>query len=174
MIEGTGEYYVHINGQLVGVYRAMFAADVPLNTNQGRMQANMLTNVVATAGKAAGAIIGGAVGGVSGAMFGAGIGENIAGTITGNQHYAMSTPAIGGLASMQCSAYPRVIAKITKMFKDGYGYEQVLGANRSTAYVRLSECSGFTKTVNYKCDIIVATDGEKTEIEQLLNGGVMI
>lgn len=174
MIEGTGEYYVHINGQLVGIYRAMFAADVPLNTNQGRMQANMLTNVMATASRAAGAIIGGAVGGVSGALFGANIGENIMGSTLGNQHYAMSTPAIGGLASMQCSAYPRVIAKIPKMFKDGYGFEQVLGANRSTAYMRLSECTGFTKTVNYKCDIIVATDGEKAEIEQLLNGGVMI
>lgn len=174
MIDGTGEYYVHINRQLVGIYRVMFAADVPLNTNQGRMQANMLTNVVATAGKAAGAIIGGVVGGVGGAMAGANVGENIAGSVLGNQHYAMSTPAIGGLASMQCNGYPRVMAKIPKMFKDGYGFEQVLGASRSTAYMRLSECNGFTKTVNYKCDIIVATDGEKTEIEQLLNGGVMI
>jgi hypothetical protein len=174
MIDGTGEYYVHINRQLIGIYRVMFAADVPLNTNQGRMQANMLTNVIATAGKAAGAIIGGVVGGVGGAMAGANIGENVAGSTLGNQHYAMSTPAIGGLASMQCMGYPRVMAKIPKMFKDGYGFEQVLGANRSTAYMRLSECSGFTKTVNYKCDIIVATDGEKTEIEQLLNEGVMI
>lgn len=174
MIDGTGEYYVHINGQLIGIYRVMFAADVPLNTNQGRMQANMLTNVVASVGKAAGAIIGGVVGGPGGAMTGAGLGENIAGSALGNQHYAMSTPAIGGLTSMQCEGFPRVMAKIPKMFKDGYGYEQVLGANRSTAYMRLSECTGFTKTVNYKCDIIVATDGEKAQIEQLLNAGVMI
>lgn len=174
LIEGMGEYYVHINRQLVGIYRVMFAADVPINTNQGRMQANMLTNVVSGVGKAAGAIIGGAVGGVGGAMFGAGIGQNVAGSITGGQHYAMTNPAIGGLASMQCSGFPRVIAKIPKMFKDGYGYEQVLGANRSTAYMRLNECRGFTKTVNYKCDIIVATDAEKHEIESLLDNGVMI
>lgn len=174
LIEGMGEYYVHINRQLVGIYRVMFAADVPINTNQGRMQANMLTNVVSGVGKAAGAIIGGAVGGIGGAMFGAGIGQNVAGSITGGQHYAMTNPAIGGLASMQCSGFPRVIAKIPKMFKDGYGYEQVLGANRSTAYMRLNECRGFTKTVNYKCDIIVATDAEKREIESLLDNGVMI
>lgn len=174
LINGTGEYYVHINEQLIGIYRVMFAADVPLNTNQGRMQANMLTNVVAGIGKAAGAIVGGVVGGVGGAMFGANIGQNVAGSITGGQHYAMSNPAIGGLASMQCSGFPRVIAKIPKMFKDGYGYEQILGANRSTAYMRLNECRGFTKTVNYKCDIIVATDAEKREIESLLDNGVMI
>lgn len=174
MIDGTGEYYVHINGQLIGIYRVMFAADVPLNTNQGRLQANMLTNVVATVGKAAGAIIGGVVGGVGGAMSGARMGENITGTVLGNQHYAMSTPAIGGLTSMQCEGFPRIMAKIPKMFKDGYGFEQILGANRSTAYVRLNECSGFTKCVNYKCDIIVATDDEKQEIERLMNAGVML
>ena len=169
LIDGTGEYYVFINDQLAGTYRALFAADVPINSNQGRMQANMLTNIVSTFGKAAGTLAGAALGGVGGSIVGQAIGN-----LLPSEHYAMETPSVGGLASLNCYGYPRVIAKIPKMFRDGYGFEETLGANRSTTYVRLSECSGFIKCENYKTDIIVATDTEKAEIEKLMNGGVFI
>lgn len=169
LIDGTGEYYVFVNDQLTGTYRALFAADVPINNNQGRMQANMLTNIVSTFGKAAGTLAGAALGGVGGSIVGNTIGE-----LLPSEHYAMETPSVGGLASLNCYGYPRVIAKIPKMFRDGYGYFETLGANRSTTYVRLSDCSGYIKCENYKTDIIIATDTEKAEIERLMNDGVFI
>lgn len=171
LITGTGEYTVLINNQIVGVHRVLLATDVPMNTNQGRMQANMLTNVISSVGKSVGTLGGALVGGVGGAVIGSAIGSLVGNT---TEHYAMSCPAVGGLASMQEYGMARVIAKIPKMFKDGYGYFETLGANRSTAYVRLAECSGFVKCKNYKTDIIVATDTEKTEIERLMNEGVFI
>lgn len=178
LINGTGEYYVYINNQIVMINRVMLGADVPINTNYGRMQGNMLTNVLSSLGKGAtliGGAVGGAVGGVGGAVLGGAIGT-LANSITGNytQHYSMCSPSVGGLASMACYPFPRVIAKIPKMFKDGYGYHETLGQNRSTAYIKLSECSGYIKCENYKTDIIVATDSEKNEIERLMNNGVFI
>ena len=169
LIEGAGEYYVFINGQLVGTYRAMFAADVPINNNQGRMAANMLTNVISTFGKAAGTLAGAALGGVGGSV----VGQTIGGLLP-TEHYAMNTPSIGGIASFNNSGNVRVIAKIPKMFRHGIGYEETLGANRSACYARISDCSGYIKCENYKTDIIVATDTEKAEIEKLMNEGVFI
>ena len=166
LVDGTGEYYVFINQQLVGVYRVLLGADIPINTNQGRMQANMLTNVLSSFGK------------VAGTMTDMYAGNNIASTainpILPTEHFAMNTPAVGGLASMYCYGDVRVLAKIPKMFKDGYGFFETLGANRSTTYVRLSECSGYVQCKNYKTDIIVATDTEKLEIERLMNTGVFL
>ena len=169
LIDGTGEYYVFIDRQFVGSYRALFAADVPVNSNQGRMQSNMLTNVVSSFGKAAGTLAGAALGGVGGSI----VGQTI-GSLLPTEHYAMETPSVGGLASMNCYGYPRVIAKVPKMFKDAVGYEEILGANRSATFVHLSECSGYVKCQNYKTDIIVATDTEKAEIERLMTDGVFI
>lgn len=169
MIEGTGEYYVYIDEQIVGIYRCLLGIDVPINNNQGRMQANMLTNVVSTFGKAVGVASGALLGGSAGAMMGLG-----ASALIPSEHYALNAPSVGGLASMLCNPLPRIVAKIPKMFRDGYGYKQTLGMNRSTAYVRLNECSGYVKCKNYKTDIIVATDSEKQEIENLMNSGVFI
>ena len=169
LIEGTGEYCVYINRQSVGTYRALFAADVPINNNQGRMQANMLTNVVSSFGKAAGTLAGAALGGVGGSIVG-----NALGNLLPSEHYAMETPSVGSLASFNNYGNVRVIAKIPKMFRDGYGYFETLGANRSTTFVRLSDCSGYIQCENYKTDIIVATDTEKAEIEKLMNEGVFI
>lgn len=169
LIEGTGEYYVYIDEQLVGTYRVMLGADIPINNNMGRMQGNMLTNVVSTFGKATGTIAGAVLGGGVGAMVGSALGS-----ILPTEHYAMNTPSVGGIASMQCNPFPRIVAKIPKMFRDGYGYKQTIGLNRSTTYVQLNDCSGYIKCKNYKTDIIVATDTEKLEIEQLMNNGVFI
>lgn len=166
-LTGAGEYCVHINGQLVGTYRVMLGADVPLNTNQGRMQANMLTNLTSSVIRGASAIMG--------AGLGSGVLGNTLNTMNPfTEHYAMSTPSVGSLASMQCYEVPYVTARIPKMFKDGYGYFETLGANRSTTYVRLAECSGYIRCRNYKTDIIVATDTEKLEIERLMNEGVFV
>ncbi len=178
LINGTGEYYTYINNQLIMINRVMLGADVPINTNYGRMQGNMLTNVLSSFGKGAsliGGAVGSAIGGVGGAILGGAIGSAVHG-ISGayTEHYSMSSPSVGGLASMACYPFPRVIAKIPKMFKDGYGYHETLGQNRSTTFVKLSECSGYIQCKNYKTDIIVATDTEKREIEQLMNNGVFI
>jgi hypothetical protein len=169
LIEGAGEYYVYINGQLVGTYRAMFGADVPVNTNQGRMAANMLTNVISSFGKAAGTLAGAAIGGVGGSIVGQAIGSMLP-----SEHYAMNTPSVGGIVSFNSYGNVRVIAKVPKMFRRGNGYEETLGANRSAAYTMISDCSGYIQCKNYKTDIIVATDTEKAEIEKLMNEGVFI
>lgn len=171
LLTGTGEYNIYINGQQYATYRVLLGVDVPLNTNEGRMQGNMLSNVISSFGTVAGTVIGGAVGGVGGAMIGGTIGQM---TSFLSPHYSMSNPAIGGLASIQCNGYPRILAKIPKRFRDCYGYQEILGVNRSTGYSRLNECSGYVKCRNYKTDIIVATDSEKLEIEQLMNNGVFI
>lgn len=176
LITGVGEYYVGIDEQPTGIYRVMLGIDVPVNTNQSRMQANFNSNVTANALKGASIMAG-----VAGAMAGGGMGAMIGhGLVSGLselfpvEHFAMSTPAMGGLASAQCYGYPSILAKIPKMFKSGYGYKETLGWNRSTTYVHLNECSGYVKCKNYKTDIIVATDTEKSEIERLMNGGVFL
>lgn len=167
LITGAGEYYVYIDEQLVGTYRVLLATDVPVNNNQGRMQENMLTNVISSFGNVASTAL--ATGGRGGAIAASAIQQLIP-----TEHFAMSTPTVGGLSSMQCYAYPYITIKIPKMFKDGVGYEETLGVNRSCVYVRLSECSGYVQCANYKTDIIVATDTEKAEIEKLMNAGVFL
>lgn len=173
LINGTGEYYVHVGTQLSGIYRAMLGIDVPINNNAGRMQANMISNVVSTVSRGLGGLVGGALEGTKSALINStgGIGGTISSLMPRN---VMTTPAIGGMASAQCFPWVRVIAKIPKRFKDCYGFKETLGLNRSTTYVHLNECSGFVKCKNYKTDIIVATDSEKQEIESLMNNGVFI
>lgn len=167
LISGAGEYYVYIDEQLVGTYRILLATDVPVNNNEGRMQANMLTNVISAFGNVASTAL--STGGRGGQIAASAVQQLIP-----TEHFAMSTPSVGGLSSMQCYAYPYVMIKIPKMFRNGVGYEETLGANRSTTYVRLSDCSGYIQCKNYKTDIIVATDTEKAEIERLMNEGVFI
>lgn len=176
LINGTGEYNIGIDYQPVAIHRVMFGSDVPVNTNQGRMQANFNSNVTSNVLKGASLMAG-----IGGMMAGGGLGSMIGhGVVNGMsglfpvEHFALSTPAIGSLASAQCYGYPSIIAKIPKMFKEGYGYKETLGWNRSTAYIRLNECSGYIRCKNYKTDIIVATDSEKEEIERLMNEGVFI
>ena len=173
LINGTGEYYVHVGTQLSGIYRILLGVDVPINTNQGRMQANMLTNVVSTVSRGLGGLIGGALEGAKGGLINAtgGIGGTLSSLMPRN---VMTTPAVGGMTSAQCYPWVRVMAKIPKRFKDCYGYKQTIGLNRSTAYYRLAECSGYIRCRNYKTDIIVATDTEKLEIERLMNEGVFV
>ena len=172
LLTGGGEYIIRQNNQILAIYKTQIGFDMPINLSQGQLNSNFVgfvANQFTTGFNAVAGIVG-AVNPIAGA-----VADTTAGAVKAlNQHFSTSSPSIGGNVANACYPQARLIVKIPKMFRDGLGFEQVLGANRSTAYMRLSECSGFTKTVNYKCDIIVATDGEKAEIEQLLNGGVMI
>lgn len=180
VLEGTGEYMVYINDQLYGSYKCQLASDVPVSfaQSQGAMNANfgnmLFTGIASGVGMAAPAV-GAALGGPAGAGIGAALGgaANTVGQFM-RTHYAVTTPQIGSIASSACYQYPRLIAKIPKMFRDANGYHELLGANRSTGYLALNSCSGYVQCQNYKCDIIVATDDEKREIENLLNSGVFI
>lgn len=172
LLTGGGEYILKQNNQVIAIYKTQIGFDMPINLSQGQLNSNFVGFVANqfTAGFNTVADIVGAINPIAGA-----VADTTAGAVNAlNQHFSTSSPSIGGNVANACYPQARLIVKIPKMFRDGLGFEQVLGANRSTAYMRLSECTGFTKTVNYKCDIIVATDGEKAEIEQLLNGGVMI
>ena len=60
------------------------------------------------------------------------------------------------------------------MFRDGYGYKEMLGENRSTTFTRLGDCSGYVKTKNYKTPLISATEEEKRQIEALMDAGVIL
>lgn len=174
LLTGSGVYHIYINGQLVMINRAMIGCDFPVNNNQGRTQDNMISNVISTFARGLGAAIGGvAEGTAKSAMINGttGIGGMLSGVMP---HYAMTSPSIGSTCEMLSYPFPRIIAKIPKMFNSGYGYKETLGWNRSTTYVKLSECSGFTKCKNYKTDIIVATSEEKAEIERLMNSGVFM
>jgi len=167
---GVGEYYVFVDNQLQGVHKCQIGADIPLNFNQGIMSANMASFVTSTVSKGlplVGAAAGGAVGGAVG-----GIAAGTLGSLT--NHQQVSDPQVGALTSVYCYPYARVIAKIPKMFNDGYGFAETQGESRKTAYVRLDSCSGYIKTLNYKCDVIIATTEEKQEIERLLDAGVFL
>ena len=172
LLTGGGEYILKQNEQILSIYKTQIGFDMPINLSQGQLNSNFVgfvANQITTGFNAVADIVG-AINPMAGA-----VADTTAGAVkTLNQHFNTSSPSIGGNAGNACYPIPRLIVKLPKMFRDGLGYEQVLGANRSTAYVRLNECSGFTKCVNYKCDIIVATDDEKQEIERLMNMGVML
>lgn len=172
LLTGGGEYILKQNEQILSIYKTQIGFDMPINLSQGQLNSNFVgfvANQITTGFNAVADIVG-AINPIAGA-----VADTTAGAVkTLNQHFNTSSPSIGGNAGNACYPIPRLIVKLPKMFRDGLGYEQVLGANRSTAYVRLNECSGFTKCVNYKCDIIVATDDEKQEIERLMNMGVML
>lgn len=177
LFTGVGEYVLRQDGQVTGMYKANFGIDMPINLSQGMMTANysgFLNNQISSALGTIGSVAGGLVGGVAGAGISAasGIASNAMNALS--SHFNISSPSLGGNVGIGCYPYARIIAKIPTMFNEGYGYHQILGANRSTTYMHLSDCSGFTQCKNYKCDIIVATEDEKAEIERLMNEGVML
>lgn len=172
---GVGEYVLRQNGQVTNCFKCQMGYDFPLVTTGGQMMSNMAGSVVNSVSpliSLAGAVGGMAVGGPAGMAIG-----GAAGALSSAIHsdrLQINAPQVGGLTSVYSSPTPRIIARIPKMFNGGYGYEQTLGANRSTTYVRINSCSGYTQCKNYKCDIIVATEDEKVEIERLMNTGVML
>lgn len=183
LYHGIGEYYVYQDDQESGSYRCQIGADIPLNFNQGIMNSNLLSNVMSTVSPGiqaglsmAGGAIGGAIGGPIGSAIGSSLGNNAGSLITNatTTHMTPQTPQVGGLSSSYCYPYARILAKIPKMFKNGYGFDETLGENRNVCYAQLSDCSGFVQTKNYKCDVIVATNEEKAEIERLMDSGVFL
>lgn len=176
LYNGIGEYQVFQNGQITGIYRCVLGIDIPVNLDQGIMQSNLFSNIQSTISQGLPVLtgaIGSAIAGPAGATIGATAGSAL-GNLYRSSHQQLSAPQVGGLASLYSYPYARVIAKVPKMHKDGYGYAEILGENRSTTYTNLNSVSGFVQTKNYKSDIIVATDAEKAEIERLLNSGVFL
>lgn len=180
LYHGTGEYHVHQDSQLMSIYTFKIGADVPINLDQGIAHSNMMSNITSSItkglpvamgaiGMAAAGPAGAAVGGMIGSMAQQSIDQNYV------SHMQTQAPQMGGLTSMYSYPFARVIAMAPYMFNDGEGFQELLGENRSKCFETLRTCKGgFIKTVNYKCDIIVATDEEKQEIERLMNGGVFL
>ena len=176
LYNGIGEYQVFQNGQITGIYRCVLGVDIPINVDQGIMQSNLFSNIQSTITQGLPVLtgaIGSAIAGPAGATIGATAGAAL-GSLYRTNHQQLSAPQVGGMASIYSYPYARVIAKVPKMHRDGYGYAEILGENRSTTYTNLNSVSGFVQTKNYKSDIIVATDAEKAEIERLLNSGVFL
>lgn len=176
LYNGIGEYHVFQDGQLTGIYRCVIGVDIPINVDQGIMQANLFSNIQTAISQGLPVLtgaIGSAVAGPAGATIGATAGSAL-GNLYRSSHQQLSAPQVGGLSSIYSYPYARIIAKVPKMHKDGYGYAEILGENRSTTYTNLNSVSGFVQTKNYKCDIINATDAEKREIERLMDSGVIL
>lgn len=170
VLSGVGEYVLRQNGQIVNSFKCQIGIDFPIRTADGAVMSNMFGSVVNTVTPILTTAATVAFPEAAGAFSAVG---NSAGSLVGNT-VTPSAPQIGGLASYHSYPRARLIARIPKMFNGGYGYSQTRGLNRSTTYVRLNSCSGYTKTMNYKCDVIVATTEEKNEIENLLNAGVFL
>lgn len=172
LLTGVGQYILKQNGQITGLYKIQVGFDMPVNLSQGQLNSNFVSFASNQISRGLSAVSGvaSAVNPVAGAVTGA-IGE-AAQTLA--QHFDISSPSVGGNVGNAAYPYPRILAKIPKMFNGGYGYHETLGQNRSTTYVRLSQCSGFVRCKNYKTDIIVATTSEKAEIEQLMDQGVFL
>lgn len=172
---GVGEYVLRQNGQVTNCFKCQMGYDFPLITTGGQMMSNMAGSVVNSVSpliSLAGAVGGAAVGGPAGMAVGGAAG--MLSSAIHSDRLQINAPQVGGLTSVYSSPTPRLIARIPKVFNHAHGYEQTLGANRSTTYEHLNTCTGFTQTKNYKCDIIVATENEKAEIERLMDAGVML
>lgn len=177
LLTGAAEYYIKQNGQVTDVHRTTIGFDFPLNFTQGELSANgfgwglsTITKLAEPALRAASGVS--TVGGALAAGMAGAASDFASSNLSGK--FAISAPQVGGATGFASPPACRVIAKIPKMFKGAYGYHETLGANRSTAFVRLDSCSGFVQCKEYKCNVSNATEEEKAEIERLLNSGVFI
>lgn len=172
LLTGIGQYILKQNGQITGIYKIQVGFDMPVNLSQGQLNSNFVGFVSNQVSRGLSAVSGvaGAVNPVAGGVVGAigGVAQTMA------QHFDITSPSVGGNAGNASYPYPRVIAKIPKMFNGGFGYKETQGVNRSTTYERLENCTGFVRCINYKTDIITATLEEKEEIERLMNEGVFL
>lgn len=173
VFSGLGEYVVYQGAQLTHSFKVNLGWDIPINLSRGEMLQNLYTTTqnaiaktIGVGSTALGVATGNPIAGMAGNM--------VAQGMVNSEHWAVTAPQIGGIAGLFSYPKARLICKIPKMFKDAYGYNELLGANRSTGYVALNSCSGFVKCKNYKCDIIVATSDEKAEIERLMDTGVFV
>lgn len=178
LFHGLGEYLIFQNNQITGVYKCQLGVDVPLNMSQGIMNSNLSSNILSTVSSGL-PLLGSAIGGIAGGPVGATVGGTLGGMVSGvanntTVHHQVTAPSVGGLGALYSYPTPRVIAKIPKMWGSARGFAEIQGENRSMSFESLNTCSGFVQTKNYKCDIIVATDEEKQEIERLMNGGVFL
>lgn len=172
ILSGVGQYILKQNNQITGMYKIQVGFDMPVNLSQGQLNSNFVGFVSNQVSRGLSSVAGvaGAVNPVAGGVVGAigGVAQTMA------QHFDITSPSVGGNAGNASYPYPRVIAKIPKMFNGGFGYKETQGVNRSTTYERLENCTGFVRCINYKTDIITATLEEKEEIERLMNEGVFL
>jgi hypothetical protein len=176
ILNNVGEYVLQQNGQVVNCWKCIIGYDIPIDLSRGATMQNAFGMVANTVGKGLGllsTVTGAALGGPGGAIAGSAVGS-IMDSVHATEHYNVSAPQVGSLSGSNSYPRARIIAKVPKMHRDGYGYAEILGENRSTGYLQLRSCSGFTQCVNYKCDVIVATTEEKQEIESLMNAGVFL
>ena len=178
------EYHVIIDNVVVFIAKGCCGVDVtPSNKtgiNMSSFIANLPTMVATTT-----AAVGGIATAVAGGVGAVGVAESLkavssaipAVSETASQinfpTVSYNSPSIGGSASCMAPLYPRIISKIPKMHSDAIGFGEIIGY-KDQMHRRISECTGFVKCINYKSDIIVATDAEKAEIESLLNSGVFV
>lgn len=173
VFSGLGEYIIYQGAQVTHSFKVNLGWDIPINLSRGEMLQNLYTTTqnaiaktIGVGSTALGVATGNPIAGMAGTM--------VAQGMVNSEHWAVTAPQIGGIAGLFSYPKARLICKIPKMFKDAYGYNELLGANRSTGYEALNSCSGFVKCKNYKCDIIVATSDEKAEIERLMDAGVFV
>lgn len=165
---GVGEYILKQNGQITNAWKVQLGYDFPLNVSEGQMSANMagsVVNSVVPIISTAATIAGGPEAGM--------VANAAMGGIRSNK-IQVTAPQVGGLTSVYSYPKVRIIARVPKMFRGGYGYRETQGDNRSTTYTTLDTCSGFIQCQNYKSNVITATDDEKAEIESLMNTGVFL
>ena len=173
VFSGLGEYVVYQGAQLTHSFKVNLGWDIPINLSRGEMLQNLYTTTQNAIAKTVG--VGSTALGVATGNPLAGMAGNMAAqSMMTSEHWAVTAPQIGGIAGLFSYPKVRLICKIPKMFNNAHGYNELLGANRSTGYEALNSCSGFIKCKNYKCDIIVATSDEKAEIERLMDTGVFI
>lgn len=173
IFSGLGEYVVYQGAQLTHSFKVNLGWDIPINLSRGEMLQNLYTTTQNTIAKTIG-VGSTALGIATGNPIAGMAGNMVAQGVANSEHWAVTAPQIGGIAGLFSYPKARLICKIPKMFNNAYGYNELLGANRSTGYVALNSCSGFVKCKNYKCDIIVATSDEKAEIERLMDTGVFV
>ena len=182
------EYYVIVDNVLIFTAKGCCGVDVTPSNQTGINMSSFIANLptmVATTTAAVGGIAAVAAGGIGAVSGSLGIAEGlnavssampVVGETASQINFptvSYNSPSIGGSASTMAPLYPRIISKIPKMHNDATGFGEILGY-KDQVHRKISECTGFVKCINYKSDIIVATDAEKAEIENLLNSGVFV
>lgn len=198
---GMGEYQILQDGNVFACYKANLAIDVPIHRSNAQAMTNLISTVAPTILSGA-ALATSAISKAGGNAIGetgiakdsdkaVAVGASIqqGGKVASNKiksisdaikdttqtsHFTISSPSIGGACGSYCYPYPRLIAKVPVMHNNAEGYAEVIGENKSRLAQVGDQAGGFIICENYKCDIIVATDDEKAEIERLMNAGVFV
>lgn len=175
---GAIQYYLFQRENLIFTTNGYCGIDIPLNTSAANeaiskqgWRNNLLNNTLIPLVNTIGSSLGpDATAGLEiASLVSKGLAGNGTTLISNNSLYS-----IGGLNGLLENQEAYIIAKVPIIHNNAYGYPEIMGMNVSKAFERLGDCSGFIKTENFKCEVIVATTDEKLEIERLLNAGVFV